>query len=150
MEQAMCVHDCKIKESWQSQPKVNGTRTQKMRTEDSLMVQWRRKCLPAQGTWVRSLVWEDSTWCGATKSVHHNYWARLLQLPKAACTYSLCATTREAVSRRSPCTTAREWLTLPATRERASKARKTQRSQKQINTLLKLTQDKDPEWSCLG
>ena len=30
----MGVHDCKIKESWQSQPKVNGTRTQKMRKED--------------------------------------------------------------------------------------------------------------------
>ena len=30
----MGVHDCKIKESWQSQPKVNGTHTQKMRKED--------------------------------------------------------------------------------------------------------------------
>ena len=26
-----------------------------------LMVQWLRICLPIQGTWVRSLVWEDPT-----------------------------------------------------------------------------------------
>ena len=34
-----------------------------------------RTCLPMQGTWVWSLVWEDSTCCGETKPVHHNYWA---------------------------------------------------------------------------
>ena len=34
-----------------------------------LMVQWSRIRLPMQGTWVQSLVWEDSTCCGATKSV---------------------------------------------------------------------------------
>ena len=27
----------------------------------SLVVQWLRTCLPMQGTWVRSLAWEDLT-----------------------------------------------------------------------------------------
>ena len=39
----------------------------------SLVVQRLRICLPLQGTWVQSLVQEDSTCCGATKSVRHNY-----------------------------------------------------------------------------
>ena len=33
----------------------------------SLVLQWLRVCLPMQGTWVRSLVWEDPTWQGAAK-----------------------------------------------------------------------------------
>ena len=41
------------------------------------------KNLPAnERTWVQSLIWEDPTWCGATKPVHHNYWAYVLQLLK--------------------------------------------------------------------
>ena len=51
---------------------------------------WIRVCLPMQGTWVQSLVWEDFTCCRATNPVHHNYWAwtpvcelQLLSLPKA-------------------------------------------------------------------
>ena len=32
-----------------------------------------------QGTWVQSQVWEDSTRPRATKPVHHNYWACMLQ-----------------------------------------------------------------------
>ena len=39
----------------------------KLQTGTSLVVQWLRICLPRQGTWVRSLVQEDSTCCGATK-----------------------------------------------------------------------------------
>ena len=39
----------------------------------SLVVQWLRICLPMQGTWVRTLVWEDPTYRGATKPVRHNY-----------------------------------------------------------------------------
>ena len=39
------------------------------------MVHWIGVCLPMQGTWVRSLVQENSTGCRATKPVHHNYWA---------------------------------------------------------------------------
>ena len=39
----------------------------------SLVVQWLRICLLMQGTWVRALVQEDPTCCGATKLVRHNY-----------------------------------------------------------------------------
>ena len=39
------------------------------------MVQWLRICLLMQGTWVRSLVGEDPTCCGATKPMSHNYWS---------------------------------------------------------------------------
>ena len=38
-----------------------------------LVVQWLRICLAMQGTWVRALVQGDPTYCGAAKSVHHNY-----------------------------------------------------------------------------
>ena len=38
-----------------------------------LVVQWLRILLPMQGTRVRSLVQEDTTWRGATKPRHHNY-----------------------------------------------------------------------------
>ena len=41
----------------------------------SVEAQWLRICLPMQGTRVRALVWEDPTCHGATKPVHHNYWA---------------------------------------------------------------------------
>ena len=36
------------------------------------MVQWIRLHLPIPGTWVQSLVWEDSICYGATKPVPHN------------------------------------------------------------------------------
>ena len=45
----------------------------------SLVVQWLRIRLPMQETWVPSLVWEDSTCCGATKPVCCNYWACSLE-----------------------------------------------------------------------
>jgi len=38
-----------------------------------LKVQWLRIYLPMQGTRVRSLVQEDSTFCRAVKPVLHNY-----------------------------------------------------------------------------
>ena len=43
------------------------------------MAQWIRIRLPMQGTWVRSLVQDDPTRRGATKPVHHNYWACALE-----------------------------------------------------------------------
>ena len=46
---------------------------------NSLVTQWLRIHLPVQGTQVRALVWEDSTCCGPTKPVHHNYWACALE-----------------------------------------------------------------------
>ena len=39
----------------------------------SLVVQWLRIHLPRQETRIQSLVWEDSTCCGANKPVGHNY-----------------------------------------------------------------------------
>ena len=45
----------------------------------SLVAQWLRICLPMQGTRVRALVQEDPTCHGATKPMHHNYWARALE-----------------------------------------------------------------------
>ena len=45
----------------------------------SLVGQWLRIHLPMQGTWVQALVWEDLTCHGATKPMHHNYWACTLE-----------------------------------------------------------------------
>ena len=45
----------------------------------SLVAQWLRIHLPMQGTQVWSLVWEDPTCHGATKPMHHNYWACALE-----------------------------------------------------------------------
>ena len=61
----------------------------------SLAVQWLRIRLPMQGTRVRALVQEDPTGHGATKPVHHNYWARA---PRARAPQLLSprATTTEA------------------------------------------------------
>ena len=41
----------------------------------SLAVQWLGIHLAMQGTWVRSLIWEDPTCFGITKPVCCNYWA---------------------------------------------------------------------------
>ena len=43
----------------------------------SLVVQWIKIHLPMQGTQIWTLVPEDSTPHGATKSVSHNYWAHM-------------------------------------------------------------------------
>ena len=45
----------------------------------SLVAQWLRIHLPMQGTQVRALVQEDPTCCGATKPLHHDYWACALE-----------------------------------------------------------------------
>ena len=45
----------------------------------SLVAQWSRIHLPMQGTRVRALVQEDPTCRGATKPVHHDYWACALE-----------------------------------------------------------------------
>ena len=44
-----------------------------MQIGTSLLVQWTRVHLPMEGTWVRSLVKEDSACLRATKPVCHNY-----------------------------------------------------------------------------
>ena len=38
-----------------------------------LVVQWLRICLPLWGTWVQSLVWDDSTCWGTTQPMYHKY-----------------------------------------------------------------------------
>ena len=50
----------------------------KKKKKTSLVVQWLRIRLPVQGTWVQSLVQEDSTCCGATKPMCHNYRSSML------------------------------------------------------------------------
>ena len=47
-----------------------------------LVVQRLRIRLAMQGTWVQSLVQEDSTSCRATKPPYHHYWANAPQLLK--------------------------------------------------------------------
>ena len=54
-----------------------------MRT--SLVMSWVRICLPMQGTWVGSLVGEDSTFLRATKPTGHNH--RALTLQPEGCKY---------------------------------------------------------------
>ena len=41
-----------------------------------------REHLPVQGTWLPSLVQEDSACCAVAKPMCHNYWARTQQLQK--------------------------------------------------------------------
>ena len=53
----------------------------------SMVVQRLRIHLPVQGSWVQSLVWEESTCHGATKPMCHNYWA---QVREATAVRSLC------------------------------------------------------------
>ena len=57
----------------------SGTRAAEVPRQDSLVAQWIRIHLAMQGKLVRSLFWEDSTCCGATKSVSQNYWAWALK-----------------------------------------------------------------------
>ena len=70
------------------------------------MVQWIGIHLPIQGTWVWSLVWKDSTCHGATKPMHHHYWAHAVEPASSycwsQCTWSLCSATGEATAVRSP------------------------------------------------
>jgi len=42
-------------------------------SETSLVVQWIRICLSMQGTWVRSLVWEDCACHKGAKPMCHSY-----------------------------------------------------------------------------
>ena len=98
-------------------PPIMSIKKKKGNRRTSLLAQWLRICLPMQGIWVRSLVWENPTCQGATKPVHHNFWARM---PRA------CALQQEAITKRSLSTATR----LTPTRESPHTARKTQHSQK--------------------
>ena len=67
----------------------------KKRLRASLVAQWLRIRLPMQGTRVRAPVREGLTCCGATKPMHHNYWACALEPASHNC-WSPRATTTEA------------------------------------------------------
>ena len=65
------AHGRRIKTVWVLKNKEEGA---------SLVAQWLKICPPMQGTRVWALVREDPTCRGATKPVHHNYWACALEL----------------------------------------------------------------------
>ena len=89
----------------------------------SPVVRWLRIHPPMQGTWVQPLVREAPTCYRETKPVHHNNLS-----PRAE---SLCCSTREATSTKSPCTTARAAPLAPlaTTRENPCTATKIQHCQ---------------------
>ena len=100
----------------------------------SLVSQWLRICLPTQGTWVWSLVQEDSTCCGATKNRKRqllSLWSSLEpQLPKPTCP-RICALQQERPPRWQARALRLEINSpLAATRESLRAAMKTQSSQK--------------------
>ena len=47
--------------------------TSKIQSGTSMVVKWLRIHLPMEGTQVQFLIQEDSTCCGASKPMHHNY-----------------------------------------------------------------------------
>ena len=88
---------------------------------NSLVVQCLGICMPMQGTWVWSLVWEDSTCLRATQLVSCNFWS--------PCTQSLCSAAREATTMRSLHTAMKSGLYLLQLEKACTKATKTQYSQ---------------------
>ena len=102
----------------------------------SLVVQWLRVHLALQRTLVPSLIQEEHTGLGTTKSGHHQILnlhsrAHELQSLKPACLV-LCSSTKEATKTRSPCTTT-EQAPLASTRDSPHVATKTQHSKKNDN-----------------
>ena len=107
----------------------------------SLVAQWLRIHLPMQGTWVWALVQEDPTCRGATKPVHHNYWAHALgptshnywahvpQLLKPVGLETVLCNKRSHCNEK-PTHRNEEQPLLAPTRETPRLAMKTQRSQK--------------------
>ena len=81
-----------------------------------------------QGTWVRALVREDSTCHGATKPMHHNYWAHMPQLLKPARLGPMLHNKRSHRNEK-PAHCSEEQPPLTATRESTHAATKTQSSQ---------------------
>ena len=104
----------------------------------ALVAQWLRIHLPMQGTWARSLVWEDPTCHGATKPMchnywacaleptSHNYWARVPQLLKPTCLEPMPRNKRR-LRNEKPAHNKEEQPLLDTTRESSRTATKTQR-----------------------
>ena len=90
------------------------------------VVQWLRIHLSVWGTWVWSLVWEDSTSHEATNPLFHSYWAHALEPTDrnywSSSAWSLCSTTEERPPQRA--------ALMPQQKESPRAARKTQHSQK--------------------
>ena len=111
----------------------------------SLVAQWLRIRLPVQGTRDQSLVREDPTCSGATKPVHHNYWAcalepvshnywaRASQLQKPTCLEPLLRNKRSHHNEK-PTYHKEEWPPLATTRE--SQCTATDPTQPKINKCI--------------
>ena len=112
----------------------------------SLVVQWVGICLPMQGSWVPSLVWENPTCLEATKQVSSNYWAYLLQLLKPACLEPLLDNVRSHCNEK-PGHCNEEQPLLSTTRESPCTAMKTQWSQKKKKNHLKKTKNIKVFWT---
>ena len=98
----------------------------------SLVSLWVSVCLPMQGTWVRSLVWEDPTsrkqqslCAAAIEPTSYNHQAHTLQLPK-------CGRREPALCRKRSYFNEKPAHSAPlaATNESPCKATKTQPSQR--------------------
>ena len=113
--------------TWNLKKWYKGTYLQN-RNRTVLVVQWLGICLPMQGTWVRSLAWEDST-CPRASTETTTTEAQALWSPWSA--------TREATAMRSPHTTTREKAPLMATRRKPSRSNEDP-LQPKINKYLKI------------
>lgn len=65
--------------SGKGKPSGDYIKKKKKSIADFLVVHWLRIHLPMQGTWIQFLLWEDSTYHGATKPVCPNCWAHTLE-----------------------------------------------------------------------
>ena len=94
-----------------------------LKNGDSLVAWWSRVSLPMQETPVWSLVQEDPTNHGTTKSVHANHWACAIENGSQNCWSPLplgpFSATWAATAMRSPRMSTRELPVLVTTREEA-------------------------------
>ena len=112
---------------------LGNLRGRKLSLGTSLVVQWVRICLPKEGTWVQSLVWEDFTHmeqpclCATTSEPQ-------FQSPRAATTEAhmrkASALQRESHHNEKSEHRSEEQPPLATTRERPHKAMKNQHSHK--------------------
>ena len=93
-----------------------------------LEVHWLGSHLPVQGTWVRSLVWEDSTRLGATK--HHKYGACTLEPENCNYLQLACMPQLQKPKHLEPELHSKEKPLLTATREIPHTGMKTQYNRK--------------------
>ena len=101
----------------------------------SLVVQWIRIRLPMQGTWILSLVQEDSTCHGGAKLVCHNYWACVLQLLKSMRLESVLHNRRSHHDEK-PAYHKEESPLFTATREKPAHSNKTSTDKKQRKRMV--------------